>query len=711
MDERASIVSRPKPELRARIARGLCSASITCLASSVLGGLPGCASIEPGRYGVSSLEFAGMQQMRSQSLRECLLTRERHAVALRLGATVPRCSEPPFSSADPELQLWTWGWTAWPTFNRSVFDQDLKRILRWYRARGFYAAEIQELAFDPPAAAEGNACRDDPCQVRVQVTVHEGEPVRVQGVELSGSEALPAELRARLKEALELRAGSRFDERDYDLSKQALLTVLREASFAEARVEGKVEVDAAKRQARVRFEIQPGAAYEFGTLSVTGQGQLPEEPILAAAGVTPGESYRPQRLDEIRVEVLALGAFSAIEVQETPDAAQRRMNLRLEVTPLSKDQLRLGVGVTSGASRRTETGDMESIPQWDVHLLARYELRHVLGTLGALQLEDQPRLIFGDVFPSATNPHLGNIVSLKLHEPGIIEARTDLFFQTSWDYGPDPFLGFIRSDIMLRLGARRGFFRHRLVATAALQQDLFVVNDNPSNTTSDGTPTPSTYYYNFLEQDLRLDLRDQAAQPSSGVYFALNSTESIRTFASDWSSWRIAPDARFYVPMPLSSVLALRFALGALFIYDAASGLDDISQRLGPSNYRLRGGGAYSVRGFLPGGLGAGSQGGLRRWESMLEWRLRLGTALTLAGFMDFGDVNEEPSFRFDHLNTSAGFGLRYFTLLGVLRVDAGFRVVPWQRLDGSDGIEPDASTFPFTDTPGALHFTIGDAF
>jgi outer membrane protein assembly factor BamA len=677
----------------------------------MLGGLPGCASIEPGRYGVASLDFAGMQQMRPESLRDCLLTRERHALTLRLGASTPRCSQPPFGSADPRLQLWTWGWTAWPTFNRSVFDQDLKRILRWYRARGFYAAEIRDLSFDPPAAGEGGSCQQAPCRVRVRVTVNEGEPVRVQDVKLSGSEALPAKLRASLHEALELQVGERFDEVDYNRSKQALIRVLREASFAEARVDGKVDVDAQERLAYVRFEIQPGPAYVFGTLRVTGQGQLPEAPILAAAGVLQGERYRPERLNEIRVELLALGAFSAIEVQETPDAAQRRMNLTLKVTPLSKNQLRLAVGVTSGASRRDETGDMESIPQWDVHLLGRYELRHVLGTLGSLRLEEQPRLIFGDVFPKPTNPHLGNIVSLKLHEPGIIEARTDLFFQSSWDYGPDPFLGFIRSDIMLQLGTRRGFFSHKLVATATVQQDLFVVNDDPDNITSDGTPTPSTYYYAFLEQELRLDLRDQLAQPSSGAYFALNSTESVRCFASDWSSWRVAPDARFYVPLPLSSVLAMRFALGALFIHDADPKLDELSQRLGPSNYRLRGGGANSVRGFLPGGLGAGSQGGLRRWESMLEWRLRLGAALTLAGFMDFGDVNDAASFRFDHLNTTAGFGLRYFTLVGVLRLDAGFRVIPWQRLDGSNGIESDASTFPFTDAPGALHFTIGDAF
>jgi outer membrane translocation and assembly module TamA len=667
--------------------------------------------MEQGRYGVSSLEFAGMQQLRSEPLRECLLTRERHSLTLRLGASIPQCSEPPFTSADPQIQLWTWGWTAWSTFNRSVFDQDVKRIVRWYRARGFYEAEVRELAFDPVAAGQGHPCHSEPCEVHVRVVIHEGAPVLVQVVEVSGLEALPQKLRDSLRGALQLRVGARFDEVDYDHGKQALLGVLRDAGFAEAKVEGKVEVDAPERQARVHFTVRPGAAYEFGTLRVTGQGQLPEAPILAAAGVVPGESYRPKRLDEIRVEVLALGAFSAVEVQETPDESRRRMNITLKVTPLSTDQLRLGLGITSGANLRSETGDLESVPQWDVHLLARYERRHLLGTLGALNLEEQPRLIFGDVFPVLTEPHLGNVVTLRVHEPGIIEARTDLFLQSTWDYGPDPFLGFIRSDILLRLGARRGFFSHRFVGTFAVQQDMFVVASDPSNVTSDGTPTPSTYYYEFIEQDMRLDLRDQAARPSSGAYFALNSTESLRTFASDWTSWRLAPDARFYLPLPLSSVLALRVALGALFIFDANPELDDLSQRLGPSNYRLRGGGANSVRGFLPGELGAGSQGGLRRWESMLEWRLRFGTSFSVVGFMDFGDVNDETSFRFDHLNTTAGFGLRYFTLLGALRLDAGFRIVPWQRADGSDGIEEGASTFPLTHTPGALHLTIGDSF
>ena len=675
------------------------------------GSLLGCASIERGRYGVAQLELEGMHSMDSAPLRDCLLTRERPSVKLRLGSSAAKCSEPPFSSSAPELALWSWGWTDWPTFNRSVFEQDTQRILRWYRARGFYEASIEASSFDPPEAGRGHPCDAPPCELKVHVVVHEGEPVNVASVEFSGIDALPVAVQTALRDAVELHPGKRLDEYDYDRSKQALLRVLRDNAFAAARVEGSVHVVVATRQARVAFELDAGAPYVFGAVHVVGQGQLQEKPILAAGGVHAGEPYRPARVEEMRAEVLALGAFSTVEIEERPDREHGQMDFQLKVTPLSTSELRLGVGVASGANVRAEGGDMESIPQWDIHLLGRYVRRHLWDTLGALILEDSPRLIFGDVFPSLPEPDLGNIATLKLHQPGLIEARTDLFFRASWDYGPDPFLNFTRSDISLRLGARRGFFTRHLRATLALQQDIFVVPDPANNPTSDGTPTPSTYHYAFLEENLELDLRDKSIQPRQGAYFGLNVTESIRNVTSDWTTLRLAPDARLYFPLPFTSVLALRFALGAILIFDVNPELDELSQQLGPSSYRLRGGGASSVRGFLPGELGAGSNGGLRRWESMLEWRVPLGTPLTVVAFLDAGDVNDAASFRFGHLNTTIGFGVRYFTLVGPLRLDAGFRVPAWQRADGSDGIEDDANTFPLTHVPGALHLTIGDSF
>lgn len=692
------------PGGRQRFRRGLFAGCLLWLASA-------CASIERGRYGVSNLEVSGQHQLASAPLRECLLTRARAAVTLRLGATSPKCNEPPFDTSAPQLELWSWSWTDWPTFNRGVLEQDVQRILRWYRARGFYDAAVVDLRFEPAAAGRGLPCETSDCTVQIEIRIDEGAPVLVTAVELAGVSDLPGELVQKLREALAVRVGQRFDEVDYDRSRTALVSALRAASHAAASVQGEIAISSETHAARVHFQIDAGKPYTFGQLHITGHAALPEASIRLAAGLISGEPYSAERLEEMRVEVLALGAFSGVELTEQRDEQRGRVDVTLKVTPLPASALRLGLGLTSGASRRDETGALESIPQWDVHVFGRYELRHVFDTLGALRIEEQPRLIFNRVFPGLTTPDFGNIVSLKLNQPGLIEARTDLFAQSSWDYGPDPFLGFQRSDIIVRVGARRGFFTRRLLATLALQQDIYVVPDPDDNPTSDGSPTPSSYTYAFLEQDLKLDLRDQSIGPRSGAYFGLNLAESPRFFASDWTSLRVAPEQRFYLPLPFETVLAWRFALGALFILAKSDELDDISRRLGPSAYRLRGGGANSVRGFLPGQLGDSDQGGLRRWESMLEWRIRLGESLALVSFLDLGDVNEDASFRFTHLNTTIGGGVRYFTFIGPIRLDAGFRIVDWQRTDGSDGVEDDAEKFPLTNVPGALHLTIGDSF
>jgi len=475
-------------------------------------------------------------------------------------------------------------------------------------------------------------------------------------------------------------------------------------------VEGKVSIRTADRSAGIELRVTPGALYRFGQITVTGHGSLPPEPILEAADFPSGDRYDPEVLDEVETEVFALGAFSAVERDERLDQKRGVVDVELRVTPLAPHQLRVGVGVLSGATRRTDTGETVSIPQWDVHVFANYEKRHVLGTLGRLSIEERPRLIFGESFPNFTDPSFGNILSLRLNHPGLVEPRTDAFTSTAWDYGPDAFLGFYRSDIFVRLGLRRGFFARQLMGTLALQQDFFIV-PRTDNVTSDGSETPAPYAYSFLEQDLRLDLRDDRLRPRLGAYVGLNVTESPRWFASDWTQFRLLPEARGYVPLPLDIVFAARFALGAVFIVDSSSDLDQLSRDLGPTSYRLRGGGANSNRGFMPGELGVGVQGGLRRWESSAELRLSFGENLGLVGFFDLGDVNDGHEFRFGYLNSSAGGGLRYHTLIGVLRLDVGFRIPAWQRADGSDGIESDANMLPWSRIPGAIHFTIGESF
>jgi outer membrane protein assembly factor BamA len=179
---------------------------------------------------------------------------------------------------------------------------------------------------------------------------------------------------------------------------------------------------------------------------------------------------------------------------------------------------------------------------------------------------------------------------------------------------------------------------------------------------------------------------------------------------------RIVPDLRAYVPLPLSIVLAARFALGMLLISDDVSSLiDQDSARLGPNSYRLRGGGSASNRGFSAGTLGDSRLGGTRRFEGSLELRIPLGEQFGLVAFGDIGNVSDpgqddeghpnKASFGFNHLNAATGFGLRLYTVLGAIRFDAGWRIPGLQTL----GVRNDGITFGAW--PSAMHLTIGEAF
>jgi translocation and assembly module TamA len=665
-----------------------------------------CASIPRGQYGVDAIAIEGARQLSEQAIQRCLLTMERDRFGIVLGVSSAGCQAPPFDSSPPRLELWRWPWTEWTTLNVAVLEVDRRRIERFYRARGFYDARVVEVRYDPPQAADPAAPAGgcDPnyeaCTVRIEIVVEEGQPLRVGRVEVSGLEALPARVRRRVLDDALLQPGARFDELDYDRGKQRLLEHLAEESYAEAQVEGQVRLDHQSKLAHASYRVKLGPAYRFSEVSVTGQGSLPKSPNAAAAAIERGRPYRQSALAEVQREVYALGAFSSVEVDRELDPAAREARLRITVKPLEPNSFRVGVGVTSGAVQRTQGESVESVPQWDTHLLARYERRHLLGSLGKLRLEDQPRLIFGAPFPQLRDQQLGNVLRARLTQPGVIEARTLLTVDGLFDYGPDAFEGFLRWDIALSLGLERSFLRRSLWTRLAVEHDRYLVGAD--QLTNDNEPAPDSYVYSFLEQDLRLDLRDDEVWPRQGAWFGLRATESVRMPLSDWTSFELAPDARGFLPLPFQMTLALRFALAALIVTDARPDLDPESRARGPNAYRLRGGGAQSNRGFVAGQLGAGEDGGVRRWESSLELRLRLGNQLGLALFYDMGDVNAEPAFRFYETNPSLGFGARYLTPIGTIRGDFGFRL-------GSANDEAAKGTL--FGQPGALHITLGEAF
>jgi hypothetical protein len=369
---------------------------------------------------------------------------------------------------------------------------------------------------------------------------------------------------------------------------------------------------------------------------------------------------------------------------------------------------------------QTQTQNI-SAPEWDVHLLGRYRHNDLLGGMRQLTLEERPRAIVQQRFPMSGTPRFGNTAVAELRQPGFLEPRVLANAKMSYALGPDPFDTFFRHQVDSELGAQRMFLLGLFSARLALHNSIYRVPAGERR--FDGSPPPASSLLTYVEETVRLDLAHSLLQPMQtssaetprrGATLQLSLHEAGHGLPSDWDFVRFMPDARGYIPLFSHVSLALRFALGFLFVTRAAPALDELSRELGPRDDRLRGGGATSNRGFLPGTLGDGIEGGVRRWEASVELRVPLGSDIGLVGFCDAGDVNRAPRFRFDYPQAAAGFGLRYYTLIGPIRLDLAWKLPGLQVLARTDERVPPAAASGSQGSRGGpfvTNLTIGEAF
>ncbi len=113
--------------------------------------------------------------------------------------------------------------------------------------------------------------------------------------------------------------------------------------------------------------------------------------------------------------------------------------------------------------------------------------------------------------------------------------------------------------------------------------------------------------------------------------------------------------------------------------------------------------------------MGEGSGGGTGGGEARLEVRFPVTADLGAVLFADVGDVSRDPSFRFDHPQTSVGLGVRYLTIVGPIRFDIAWQIRGLavagddERIRStSDDTEVNFGLFRF---PGAYHISIGESF
>jgi translocation and assembly module TamA len=564
---------------------------------------------------------------------------------------------------------------------------DRRRVEAYARDHGYYDARVTDVQVNPVG----------PGQVDVTFVVEEGQPVRVTAIEIVGLDEAPEARQALGRPAL--REGDVFTVSGYDALRDQLTAALQNSGWATAEVTQEAHVLPEEHTATVRYEVKAGARFRFGPVLVAGAGSVPRDRIRerATEEITPGAWFDQSKLSQAQARVFNLGVFGGVRVNRgTPDEQRGIIPVVVAVREAPFRSVRIGpsLGVLSGT-------------RVDASGLVGWTHRNFLGGLRKLDLSLSAGYAW---LVSPGQKHSGPIATAtaELTQPAVLGPRIDLQVRVEGQRGLEQGYDFWAQRVRLSLPVH---LTRRITFVPSYNLEVYELDNAPSlpNANDPAKPLPSPLLsacvrpsnsntrgvclLSYLEQRIELDARDSPVDARRGFYLALAVQEGGHVGGYGYRYLRFLPEARAYLPVGERSVVAVRARLGAFV---------PVSESRDPPTVALfEAGGPNSMRGYGSNRLSpmtgtctnvadphaCGSPwtptGGNGLAEYSIETRFPLRGSLFGAVFLDAGYVSYPSNlptaytYALDprRLQWALGFGIRYRTPVGPLRIDIAGRL------------------------------------
>lgn len=654
------------------------------------------------------------------------------------------------SSGDIEKQIATSSTGWWPMatkryFDDAIWDADLRRIVRFYESHGYYQARIVRSSVTP-RPHDG---------VALQVEIDEGQPTRVNAIDIAGLDVLPDADRSAALEKPAVTSGQPFTERSWTSLKDSLHDRLRNRGYAEVAVAGKALVDVETRQAALDVSVRAGQRYRFGELQIdTGGGKaispdwIREEVRLA---ISPDQVFSADALVEAQRRLIGMGVLGAVRVEPgTPDPATLRVPVKVTTSEAPLHTIGFGGGLRIDQIRN------------EGRAIAEWSHRNFLGGMRRLTLHVEAGWAFLPGFydfirssePTRNGPIArarGEFEQPRLFGHASLRELTQLELEHTLEQTYDATAARLGNGIVWKphssLEIHPSYHVEVDRLTGPPGAGVLVAPLTLGCTT---TTQSCVVWLSYLEEAAIWDRRNNPLEPRHGYYASLSLQQGGGPLGGNFTYLRFLPEVRGYFTVGEDEdgsggfTLASRVRFGELL---PSSGNPDDSAVV----TRFYSGGAFSMRGFNEQRLSPlllTSQpataanptptlftlpiGGDGLFEGSIEARYAITDHLILALFMDVGQVTRgtfEVS-TFAHMMFAVGAGLRYRTPIGPIRVDFArrlpfgtppqlFAVAPSGRIvqlpytvdDSCFGLGGSNINVVVPDNLCVLHISIGEAF
>ena len=485
---------------------------------------------------------------------------------------------------------------------------------------------LQALGFYQPRLTQDYQAADEDHCFRLKLTVDPGPPTLVEAldIELRGDAKNDPAFQRVIKES-PLREGKRLRHDQYENLKRNLQQLLINRGYAEGVLSRhRLEVDRDRHRARVVLHVDSGPRYRFGNVSLAGDAQLNDTLLRAYLNFQSGEPFSNERLLATQQAYLGAGYFSAVRVERgEPDREQHTIDVTVHFSPRNRWALLAGAGVSTDTGPRVRLGVQNRRVNAAGHTArAEAELSGVRQGVGAgytIPLSD-PLNEKLELRTSYVNEDTDTSESEKLS----VGADYILKLESGWVATPS--LEYLRETYN--------------VAGQVDQAELVIPGFQLSRVKSDDPVYPRFGW--------------RLGGKVRGAHKALSSSATF----TQYDLW-----GKLILP-----VFKGRFITRGEFGFTDVTNVTEL-----PASLRFFAGGDASVRGFAYESLGPENAdgdviGGRHLLVGSVEYDYPITERWSMAVFSDAGNAFND--FDDYEIRRSAGFGMRWRSPLGPIRVD-----------------------------------------
>jgi outer membrane protein insertion porin family len=595
-------------------------------------------------------------------------------------------------------------------FVEATLEADAAAVKELYRSHGFNGVEVT-----PGRLEIGDAPSGGIGHIAVRFDIAEGIRTIVGSIRLEGNTAITeGDLRARMK----VQPGQPYYAPAIAVDRDTLLIEYANRGHHETSIQVAPIFSEDRTSSDLVFKIAEGPVVRVDHILVVGNRRTSEETIRNELRLEAGDPLGYSGLLDSRRRLIALGLFRRVEILQVPHGTDRT---DLIVTVDEADPTTIGVGGGLEADTRTVLG-ADGLADERIEFAPRGFFEVGRRNLGGKNrsINFSARASFrpqGDTFEEPTDGGYGlneYRVLGTYREPRAFGRAIDVSVVAFAEQAIRTTFNFRRVGLnadavrlltpRIRVNGRYSLGRTRLFDERIPPEDELPID----------RLFPQVRLSSFAGAIFR-DTRDDILNPSRGSTQGLDAEVAARAIGSELGFIKMFGQASGYrlirgAPRVVFAGAA-RIGLATGFVRDVetppGSGIVASFRDL-PASERFFAGGSTTVRGFAQDKLGAPGTisdqdfplGGNAVIIMNAEVRARLIGALDGAAFLDAGNVFEKASdIDFDEIRASVGFGLRYQSPIGPIRVDLGFKL--WRRETPSG--RPEA--------PTAFHLSIGQAF